>query len=253
MPAFKQTGDAMALPHPMALRVVRALCRCVLRLLRIRVQWQGAEPANGGALLVANHFSWLDIVAVLASTDCSFVAKREVRRWPIVGWCAEAIGVVWIDRTRKRDLLRSLPLLRERLAAGQRVLLFPEGTTTDGRAVLPFRSALYDAAVWPGVPVQALALTASARGNARVLSWTGRDTLLGSLTRLVRLRDARVDITALPTMSATVVDSRAARRQARQLLARQTRAAIVQVVGRDAIRTVPSEAPAAALTDATAW
>jgi hypothetical protein len=103
------------------------------------------------------------------------------------------------------------------------------------------------------VPVQALALTASARGNARVLSWTGRETLLGSLIRLVRLRDARVDITALPTMSATVVDSRTARRQARQRLARQTRAAIVQVVGRDALRAAPIEAPAATLTDAAAW
>jgi len=237
----------------MARRMVRGLARFVLRTLRIRVQWQGAEPASGGALLVANHFSWLDIVAVLASTDCSFVAKQEVRRWPIVGWCADAIGVVWIDRTRKRDLLRSLPVLRERLAAGQRVLLFPEGTTTDGRTLLPFRSALYDAAVWPGVPVQALALTASARGNARVLSWTGRETLLGSLTRLVRLREARVDITALPSMSASVAPSRVARRQARQLLARQTRAAILQVVGRDAIRAVPPEPAAAALTDAAAW
>lgn len=253
MPVTKQTGDAAALPHPAAQCVVRSLCRFVLRVLRIQVQWQGAEPVTGGALLVANHFSWLDIVAVLASTDCTFVAKREVRRWPIVGRCAEAIGVIWIDRTRKRDLLRSVPLLRERLAAGQRVLLFPEGTTTDGRTVLPFRSALYDAAAWPGVPVQALALTASARGNARALSWTGRETLAGSLRRLIRLHDAHISITALPSMSARVGVCRFARRQARQQLARQTRAAILQVVGRDAIRVVPPEPETAALTDAAAW
>ncbi|MBL0937579.1 MAG: 1-acyl-sn-glycerol-3-phosphate acyltransferase [Gemmatimonadaceae bacterium] len=232
--------------RPWALGGVRLLCRFVLRMLNIRVVWQGPAVETRGALLVANHFSWIDIVAVLARTDCTFVAKREVRSWPIVGWCADAIGVVWIDRTRKRDLLRSIPALEARLKAGLNVLVFPEGTTTDGRTLLPFKSSLLDAAVRAGAPVQPLALTATAVGDARALSWTGRDTLADSLPRVLRLREACVTITALPPVSShsawhwPSMDMAArVRRLVRQRLARVSRAAIAHAVGTDAIREQP--------------
>ncbi|MCA0375503.1 MAG: 1-acyl-sn-glycerol-3-phosphate acyltransferase [Gemmatimonadetes bacterium] len=181
--------------------IARVLCRLVLRVLGVRVTMRGAVP-RGGALLVANHLSWLDIVAIGARVDCTFVAKREVARWPVVGVLARALGVVFIDRTRKRDLLRAVPALEAALRRGQRVLLFAEGTTTDGRVLLPFKSALVEAAVRAGVPVVPLALRAScAAGDVRALCWIGDETLAANLPRVWALRAPRVEVWAAPALA----------------------------------------------------
>lgn len=174
---------------------VRLLSRAVLGAVRVRVAWQGTVPA-GPALLVANHRSWLDILAVLARHPCAFVGKREVRAWPVVGRFADALGVVWVDRTRRRDLLRAIPALEAALRAGRQVLLFPEGTTSPGPGELPFKSALFEAAVRAGVPVVPVHLTGTAReGDADALAWYGDEALLPNLRRLRRLRGATFHVT----------------------------------------------------------
>jgi len=94
--------------------MVRLLCRLVLAAVGVRRTRAGDRP-RGGALFLSNHLSWLDIVVVLADADLTFVAKREVAGWPIVGPLASTLGVIFIDRTRKRDLLRSLPVLEQAL------------------------------------------------------------------------------------------------------------------------------------------
>jgi 1-acyl-sn-glycerol-3-phosphate acyltransferase len=162
----------------------------------VRATTRGAISAEP-ALLVANHVGWLDIVAVLAQHDCAFIAKREVRTWPIVGPLAVRLGVIFVDRTRKRDLLTSIPALRDALRQGRRVLLFAEGTTGDGRALLPFKSALVEGAVQAGVPVVPIAIRAhAAEGDLRALSWIGDDTLLASLPRVRALRGAGITVHA---------------------------------------------------------
>ena len=191
-----------ALRHRMVRVLARWLCRGVLALLRIEVRTTGQLPP-GPALLVSNHLSWIDIVALVAQGDCSFVAKDDVRDWPLVGTLGEALGVVWIDRRRKRDLLRAIGVLSDSLQRGTRVVLFPEGTTSTGRHVLPFRSSLVEAAVRTGVPVVPIALsTYAADGQGETLCWVDDETLLAHLPRVAALRHARFEIRVLPAIAA---------------------------------------------------
>src|SRR5262249_43737644 len=110
---------------------------------------------------VANHVSWLDVLALSAVQPAAFVCKSEIAAWPGIGWLLKRAGTVFIVRARRRDILRVNDELRGRLAAGQSVALFPEGTTTDGSLVLPFRPALFQPAVERGFPVYPAALSYS--------------------------------------------------------------------------------------------
>ncbi len=170
--------------HAMLRRTSRLLL-CVLGVYRT----SRGPSVQGPALIAANHLGWLDIVCACAEWRCTFVAKREVRTWPVVGRIAMALGVVFIDRARKRDLLRAIPALERALREGQAVLFFPESTTTDGQDVLPFRSALFEAAVRSGAPVYPLAYGAQGRDAAgSVACWTGDETLARSVWRVAGTR-----------------------------------------------------------------
>lgn len=183
---------APSVPRSVAGNVVRIGCQLLLAALGVTRARRGPSPGTG-TLIVANHLSWMDIPVVLATWRCAFVAKSEVRRWPIVGVLAERIGVIFIDRSRPRDLLRVIPLVETALRNGTWVVLFPEGTTTDGRRVSRFRSGMLQAAVNAGAPVTPLALSASANDDEPdALCWTGDDTLVANLYRVASLRSARV-------------------------------------------------------------
>jgi 1-acyl-sn-glycerol-3-phosphate acyltransferase len=199
--------------------MVRLLCRLVLRIFGVRRRSVGSAP-TGGALVVANHLSWLDIVVLAAEVDCGFVAKQEVAAWPIVGWLAPRCGVVFIDRTRRRDLLRSIPVLEARLREGRAVVLFAEGTTTDGRALRPFKSALVEAAVRAGVPVQPLALRGLAAGDSHALCWIEDESLAANLPRLWRTQSPCFEMHWLEALPAPT-DRKEATRSARARIAEQ--------------------------------
>ncbi len=186
----------------LARRSARGLCRGLLRLLRIEVRTVGQLPP-GPALMVANHLSWIDIVALVAHYDCTFVAKDDVRGWPLIGSLGEALGVIWIDRRRKRDLPRAVVALGAALQHGTRVVLFPEGTTSTGREVLPFRSSLVEAAVITGVPIVPVALSTYADDDqGETLCWVGDETLLAHVPRIAALRRAMFEIRILTPMAA---------------------------------------------------
>lgn len=114
--------------------------RRVLRVLQVRLRTDGPVPGPG--FLVANHLSYLDILVLAAVTPCVFVAKREVRGWPLFGWFARMAGTVFVDRERRTDAGRTVAAMRALAGQGVTVVLFPEGTSSDGREVLPFKSAL---------------------------------------------------------------------------------------------------------------
>ena len=140
---------------------------------------------------------------MVAQFDCTFVAKDDVRDWPLVGVLGEALGVIWIDRRRKRDLRRAIAVLSEALRTGTRVVLFPEGTTTTGRQVLPFRSSLVEAAVVTGACVVPIALSAHADdGQGETLCWVGEETLVAHLPRVAALRHASFEIRVLAPLAA---------------------------------------------------
>jgi 1-acyl-sn-glycerol-3-phosphate acyltransferase len=114
----------------------------LLRVLHVRLRADGPVPAPG--FLVANHLSYLDILVLAALAPCVFVAKREVRGWPLFGWFARMAGTVFVDRERRTDAGRAVAAMRALAGQGVTVVLFPEGTSSDGRVVLPFKSALLE-------------------------------------------------------------------------------------------------------------
>ena len=122
-------------------RYYRLLCR----LLRIRVHVTGAPVADRAALFVSNHVSWIDIVVIGSVSPVAFVAKREVATWPLVGVTARLQRTVFVDRTRRQQTGTAIAEMVKRLADGTSVVLFAEGTSSDGNRVLPFRSALIGA------------------------------------------------------------------------------------------------------------
>ncbi|MCX7901979.1 MAG: 1-acyl-sn-glycerol-3-phosphate acyltransferase, partial [Burkholderiaceae bacterium] len=133
--------------------IVRAWSRGLLRLAGARLRIAGAPlpaalaregllPGTKGRLLLANHVSWIDVFAILSTLPCRFVAKAEIRRWPLLGWLVTLVGTLYIERGRRHAVAAINQRVRERLAAGEAVAVFPEGTTTDGSTLLPFHAIL---------------------------------------------------------------------------------------------------------------
>jgi 1-acyl-sn-glycerol-3-phosphate acyltransferase len=155
----------------------------MVRVMGVELQVEGtANP--GGTLLVANHISWLDIMAVHAVVPrARFVSKADVKHWPLLSRLVTAGGTLYLERERKRDALRVVHLMAEALAAGQTVAVFPEGTTSDGRSLLPFHGNLLQAAIGAGTPVQPIALRYSDATSATsdAVEFVGETTLLQSL------------------------------------------------------------------------
>jgi 1-acyl-sn-glycerol-3-phosphate acyltransferase len=120
--------------------------RMVCRLLRIRIHVVGERPRDHPALILSNHMSWADILVIGAVTPIDFVAKREVRDWPLIGQAAARLRSVFVDRSRRQQTGDAVGDIAARLKDGDCVVLFAEGTSSDGNRVLQFRSALVGAA-----------------------------------------------------------------------------------------------------------
>src|SRR5438093_7442953 len=127
--------------------------RFACRVLGIRVTTRGSMPQSG--LLVCNHISYLDVVVLSSIGRRVFVAKRDVAAWPLFGWLAHAAGTIFVDRERRLSSPVVVGLIRNAIASGSVVVLFPEGTSSDGTTVLPFKSALLESAVQLRCPVAA--------------------------------------------------------------------------------------------------
>jgi len=197
---------------------LRGFARAALRALGIRVAVRGHLPARR-ALVVANHVSWLDILVLLAAGGCRLVAKIEVRAWPVIGKVAASTGTVFIDRVRPRTLPATVTAVRDALASGAVVAAFPEGTTSCGQVVGPFRPALFQAALAAGVPVvpARLRFTVGPSGQPGTLAaFIGEETLLSSLRRVLAAERLQVDVLAGAAIHA---DAGATRRVLAQLAA----------------------------------
>ncbi|MEU9512797.1 lysophospholipid acyltransferase family protein [Micromonospora sp. NPDC048169] len=196
-------GVAVLLPLLPAARgraASRGWARWTLRTLGVRLLVRGRTP-RGRALLVANHVSWLDILAVLAVSPTRMVAKCEVRSWPLVGALAAAAGTVFVDRSRPRDLPATVARVAGALRSGRSVAVFPEGTTWCGAATgcrpsRGFRPAMFEAAVAAGAPVVPLSLAYRYAGDPSTLpAFLGAETLWASVRRVLAARGLTVSVT----------------------------------------------------------
>ncbi|RLJ41721.1 lyso-ornithine lipid acyltransferase [Litoreibacter meonggei] len=133
--------------RPWTPHITRLVCRAALFLTGIKFRSEGAPMTKRGAV-VANHCSWLDIFALNARKRVYFVSKSEVANWPGIGWLARSTGTVFIDRD-PRQARAQKELFEKRLLAGHKLLFFPEGTSSDGIRILPFKSTLFAAFFTP--------------------------------------------------------------------------------------------------------
>lgn len=143
-------------------------------------------------LLVSNHLSYVDVVVLASRLECSFVAKKEVESWPVIGALCRSVGTIFIDRSNRRDLARVNDEIAQALEDGRGVILFAEGTSTKGSSVLPFRSSLLEAAARRGFPVSYAAVSYKALGDSPSASlsvcWWGDMTFGSHFAGLLRLK-----------------------------------------------------------------
>ena len=194
-----------------------------LRLMGITLRVEGA-PVAGAVLLVANHISWLDIMAVHAvCPHARFVSKADVKSWPLMRHLVDAGGTLYLERERKRDALRVVHAMAEALKAGDAVAIFPEGTTSDGQALLPFHANLLQAAIVTETPVQPLAIRFSDATHAvsRAVEFVGVTTLAQSLWRVASGDALVVRVALLPPRETAHADRRALAEQLRGDIAAQ--------------------------------
>jgi len=163
-------------------------------ILGLRVHIDG-RPMDERGLLVANHVSWLDIVAIASATPTTFLAKDDVRAWPIVGWLGQWSGTIFLRRANLGALGAAIDALVEVIEHGQRVALFPEGTTSEGRGVGPFHRGLFQAAVKTGAPVQAIAVRYRRAGELDAIApFIGEDAFVPHLLRVMAEPNTEVQL-----------------------------------------------------------
>ena len=195
----------------------------MLRLMGIAMQVEG-QVHEGGTLLVANHVSWLDINALHAVVpQARFVSKADIQSWPLVSQLADAADTLYLQRERKRDALRVVHVVAEALTDGQLVAVFPEGTTSDGRALLPFHANLLQAAIATGTPIQPVALRFSDAHEriSRSVEFVGATTLVESLWRVACAERLVAHISLLPVRPSADADRRALSQALRDDIAAQ--------------------------------
>lgn len=152
------------------------------------------EPVHGGTLFVSNHISWADIPVYGAALGVAFVAKAEVGTWPLIGRMAARVGTIFVARERRGETGAQAEAIRARLRAGGDVMLFAEGTTSDGQGVMPFRSSLF-AAADAAARIQPAAIAWQTAEGAplppdrlREVAWIGDDPLLPSVKAVARAK-----------------------------------------------------------------
>ena len=166
----------------------------------------------GAKLIVANHISWLDIMAVHAvCPQARFVSKADVQAWPLIGRLVGAAGTLYIVREKARDALRVVHQMAEALASGDTVAVFPEGTTGTGHELLPFHANLLQAAIATEVPVQPVALRYADEQHevSPAADYTGTTSLAQSLWMLAGAQGLRVRVEVLPAEGVRHADRRA--------------------------------------------
>ncbi len=205
-------------------KVVRWWHGRLCRALGIRLSIQGhLEP---GCLLVGNHVSWLDIPVLGAQGEIGFLSKSEVRGWPLIGWMAELAGTSFIERGA-HQAERISAHLAEEVARGRSLMVFPEGTTTDGKQVRRFHPRLFVIAQAPGLQIQPVAIgyrRGSDPAPDPVVPFVGEDTLIANLWRVVHHPDLVAHIRFLSPI-------RPAEGQTRRALAEQAHSAILEGLG----------------------
>lgn len=220
-------------------RMPRAWCRLVARLLSLRVVAVGAPETARPLLVVANHVSWIDIIVLGSLMEASFVARGDMGGWPVIGGLAKLADTIFVDRSHRRGSAGQASDIAGRLAQGEAVILFAEGTTGDGNWLRPFKSSLLgavglagrEAGVEPVVQPVAIAYTrhhgvAMGRRHRMRASWIGDEDLVPHVRDLLRRDVFDVEVHFADAFGLDGVDRKAATRRAENAIRQSLAAAL---------------------------
>jgi len=176
-----------------AARYERRFMQRVARNLVRDVALTGKEPEGPGTLYISNHISWMDIPVLGGALDTDFIAKSDVKSWPLIGPLSRRSGTLFVAREERHRVHHQADLIGQKLRSGRSLVLFAEGTTSDGLTILPFRSSLFEAATH-AQRIQPLAIGYHAGDGGRLsddemcaIGWTGDEELLPNLGKVSRM------------------------------------------------------------------
>ncbi len=184
----------------------------LLKILDVKLEIRGDLSAHDrGVLYVCNHISWLDIHVINAWRPMRFVAKKEVGKWPIFGWFAKQLNTLFIDRQMRGDSFNISSQMAKGLSQQDRICIFPEGTSSDGEVVLPFKPNLFQSAIEANVPCQPISILYESLLTGQMSkgpAFIGDMGLIESIANTIRAKPLRVIITIAPICE-TISDRKA--------------------------------------------
>lgn len=185
--------------HRARLEIKRWWSGVLLKLCGVEVSHSGAPLSQGPVLWVINHVSWLDIFAVNHVRAAVFIAKSEIRRWPLLGWLVAGADTIFIERASRHAVQKVGRAMQDRFERGQVVGLFPEGTTSPGFDLLPFYANLFEPARRAGIPIQPVALLFFHHGKrSDFAAFVGQENLMQNLWRVLGGTGVRIEVEFLP-------------------------------------------------------
>jgi 1-acyl-sn-glycerol-3-phosphate acyltransferase len=205
----------LAVPGPAKVRFAQTYWRGVARILGLRIKIRGQVTAHRPILFIANHCTWLDIIVLGTVLPGCFVAKGDIANWPFIKWIARLGRTVFVSRA-KSTLERERDGLLGRLAAGDNIILFPEGTTSDGTRILPFQSSFLAIAAAPSKPaIQLVTLVYDELDGLPVqrrdrpdISWYGDMTMVSHFPRVGRRKAIGATIIIDPAIPPGIYNNR---------------------------------------------
>ena len=204
---------------------IRKWCKQLLGIFRMRLAVIGAEQLEDAHyLMAANHISWIDIHVINAFKPHYFVAKAEVASWPIFGWMAKQLGTLFIERGKANSIRKMVPELAAQLRQ-KAICIFPEGTSTDGQKVAPFKPNLFEAAIVASAPVYTLAIQyfeLQTGKKTTAPAFIGEMGLLDSMWNLICSPPICAEI-RISTKLAVLDDRKALAERSQSLIAEQLR------------------------------
>ncbi len=201
--------------------------RKLLRILNVVLSVHGARPAADARNLIiaANHVSWVDIFVISAAQPARFIAKSEIRDWPIAGWLCDRAGTIFIRRARRSDTAKINEVMHAVLAEGATIGFFPEGTTTNGDRLLKFHTSLFEPAVVNAATLAPAAIRYRASDGERndAVAFIGELSFAESVGLIIRQKSMIAEITFAPPIEAQGLT--------RRELALRTETAVAAILG----------------------
>lgn len=219
------------LRKPLKAQVIRWWCRRLLAAFNLQVVSHGHVPLKNVALsktmFVANHISWTDIHALNSMVPVRFIAKSEIKTWPVFGYLVQRANTLFIDRSKRHDARRIVDAVALSLKAGDNLCFFPEGTTTDGTEMKPFKSSLIEAAILAHATIQPIAIRYPGPNNSinTAMAYAGETTMIESMQNILQQKYPLVELHFLPPIKLTNLT---AVNQDRRLLTRHIQQMIAQ-------------------------